>query len=186
MSSKADNDVRMRVVTTSEGFIHAMAIRSICILEETGHTIAQAIDGNDFQATHIVAYAGDEPIGATRIRWFRDFAKIERTAFRKAWRSARILKNCSDFIFSHVARKGYSTLITHAEPKYARVWEMVLGFETVDGRPPVITPGHEPYVELVKHLNPPSEAISLQSAPHVMFRIEGYWDAPSAFEAAGD
>lgn len=179
---RSDNDIRMQVVTSAEQFMHAIAIRAICFMEDTGLTADQAIDGNDYQATHILAYAKQEPIGATRIRWFRDFAKIERTAFRPAYRSARVLKLCSHFIFDHVARKGYQLLVTHAEPKYARVWESVLGFERVDGRPSVLTEGHEPYIELVKRLSPPPDAITLQTHPKVLFRIEGQWDKPSAFE----
>ncbi len=31
----------------------------------------------------MIVYAGDEPVGTLRIRWFKDFAKIERTAFRE-------------------------------------------------------------------------------------------------------
>ena len=179
---RSDNDIRMAVVTTAEQFMHAIAVRAICFMEDTGLTVDQAIDGNDYQATHILAYAKQEPIGATRIRWFRDFAKIERTAFRPAYRSARILMRCSNFIFDHVARKGYDRLVTHAEPKFARVWEKVLGFERVEGRPPVITEGHDPYIELVKKLSPPPDAITLEADPRVLFRIEGHWDTPCAFE----
>jgi hypothetical protein len=185
-SVRIDNDIHMQVVSSAEQFMHAIAIRAICFMEDTGLTAAQAIDGNDYQATHILAYAKQEPIGATRIRWFRDFAKIERTAFRPAYRSARILKLCSDFIFDHVAMKGYDTLVTHAEPRYARVWELVLGFEPVEGRPVVVTEGHEPYIELVKRLKPAPGAITLQSHPKVLFRIEGQWDKPSAFETADE
>jgi hypothetical protein len=72
--------------------------------------------------------------------------------------------------------------VTHAEVKYARVWEKVLGFERVEGRPPVQTEGHEPYVELVKRLSPPADAITLAADPKVLFRIEGHWDTPCAFE----
>lgn len=74
--NRDDNSVRMVVVTNGEQLLHAFAVRSICFMEETGLSAQQALDGNDYQATHIVAYSGDEPIGATRIRWFRDFAKI--------------------------------------------------------------------------------------------------------------
>jgi hypothetical protein len=179
---RADNDIHVQVVTSAEQFMHAIAIRAICFMEESGLTADQAIDGNDYQATHFVIYAKQEPIGATRIRWFRDFAKIERTGFRSAYRNARVLKRSSDFVFDHVARKGYQLLVTHAEPKYARVWEMILGFERVEGRPPVVTEGHEPYIELVKRLSPPPDAITLQTHPKVLFRIEGQWDKPSAFE----
>ena len=49
-------------------------------------------DGNDYQATHVIVYSGDEPIGTLRIRWFKDFAKFERTAFRKAYRNIHVLK----------------------------------------------------------------------------------------------
>lgn len=182
---RSDNDIRMEVVSSAEQFMHAIAVRAICFMEDTGLSADQAIDGNDYQATHILAYAKQEPIGATRIRWFRDFAKIERTAFRPAYRSARILKQCSYFIFDHVARKGYQLLVTHAEPKYARVWEMVLGFERVEGRPPVVTEGHDPYVEMIKRLSPPPDAITLESDPKVLFRIEGHWDKPGAFETGG-
>ena len=177
-----ENCIRMFVVTNAVQLSHALAIRSICAFEESGLTFAQAFDGNDFQATHIVAYADEEPIGATRIRWFKDFAKIERTGFRKAYRSARILKQCSDFIFNHVAQKGYSQLITHAEPKYALVWKKILGFREVEGRPAVKTGAHEPYLELVKELTVPPDAISPSSEPKMFFRTEGFWHVPSAFE----
>lgn len=183
---QSDNNIRVLVVASAEQFMHAIAVRAICFMEDAGLTAGQAIDGNDYQATHILAYAGDEPIGATRIRWFREFAKIERTAFRRAYRSARILTRCADFIFDHVSRKGYEQLVTHAEPKYARVWEKILGFERVEGRPPVITEGHEPYIELVKRLTPPANAITLHVHPKVLFRVEGKWDEPSAFETSND
>jgi hypothetical protein len=79
----AGADIRTVVVTNAEQLSHAYAVRSICFMEETGLTAYQAFDGNDFQATHIVVYAGEEPIGAARLRWFNGFAKIERTAFSK-------------------------------------------------------------------------------------------------------
>ncbi len=169
MSARAvvhsDEDIRIQVVTTAEQFMHAMAIRAICVMEETGLTADQAIDGYDYQATHIIACVKQEPIGATRIRWFRDFAKIERTAFRAAYRNTRVLRICSDFIYSHVSRKGYELLVTHAEPQYARIWERVFGFERAAGRPLVVAEGHEPYVEMIKRLSPTSQAVISQVHP---------------------
>lgn len=184
-STLGDNSIRIVVVTTTEQLLQAFAIRSICIFEEVGLTYEQAFDGNDFQATHVLVYAGDEPIGATRVRWFRDFAKIERTALRLAHRDPRTLRKVAAFIFAHVARKGYATLVTHAEPKYAQLWERLLGFERTSGRPEVRTEGHEPYVELVKRLPPDASAVTLSSEPAVLFRVEGAWDRPGAFEAGG-
>jgi hypothetical protein len=173
--------VRVAIVTNAEQLTHAYAVRSICFMEETGLPADQAFDGNDFQATHIVVYAGREPIGATRLRWFSDFAKIERTAFRRAYRDPRILRSCAEFVFSHVAHKGYSKLVTHAAERHARVWVRLLGFERVDSKPAVSGGNLEPHVELIRHLSVPENAVTISSPPSILFRIEGAWDAPSLF-----
>ncbi len=179
------NQIRTTVVTTPEQLLHAFAVRAVCIMEETGLSAMQTYDGNDYQATHILVYADQEPIGTARIRWFRDFAKMERSCFRPAWRNPRVLKASADFIFDHIARKGYTRVITHAEPKYARLWRTMLGFKGVEGKPPLVFSGREqPFLELVKELAPREDAITPASEAAVLTRIEGYWDAPSAYEAA--
>lgn len=178
------NQIRTEVVTTYEQLLHAYAIRSICFMEEHGVKAQQTFDGNDYQATHMIVYAGDEPIGTLRIRWFKDFAKIERMAFREAYRNTHVLKAFARFAFDHIARKGYDKIIGHAQPKYARLWRIVLGFKNAEGKKPVYFNGHpEPYIELVKELTPPENAISASTDPTVMFRTEGFWDAPSEYEA---
>jgi hypothetical protein len=182
-SVRHDNQIRVEVVTTPEQLMHAYAIRAICFMEEHGVSARQTYDGNDYQATHIIVYSGEEPIGTARIRWFRDFAKMERTSFRKEWRDSRTIKRCAEFIFEHIARKGYDRVITHAKPRYARLWRMLLGFKAAPGKEPVLFAGHdEPYLELVKELTPPKDAISPMTDATVLFRVEGFWDARSEFE----
>ena len=179
------NQIRCEVVTTYEQMLHAYAIRGICFMEEHGVKARQTFDGNDYQATHVVMYAGDEPVGALRIRWFKDFAKLERLAFREAYRNTHVLKAFVFFAFDHIARKGYDKAIAHAQPKYARLWRIAFGCRTVEGKPPVYFDGHpEPYIELVKELTPPPNAISERTDATILFRTEGYWDAPSEFETA--
>lgn len=177
------NSIRVEVVTTLEQLQHAYAIRAICFMEEHGVAAGQSFDGNDFQATHFVAYCGEEPIGAARVRWFKDFAKIERMAFREAYRDPRCLKMACDFVLRHIARKGYSLVVTHATPLYARLWRMLLGFKLID-KPPVLFAGHdESYVELIKELDVPENAITLATDSTVLFRTEGEWDFASKYEA---
>lgn len=179
------NQIRTEIVTTYEQLLHAYAIRSICFMEEHGVPARHEFDGNDYQATHVIAYAGDEPIGTLRIRWFKDFAKFERTSFRRAYRDMRTVKAVAEFSFDHVARKGFDKVITHAQPKFARLWRMSLGFKNAEGKKPVYFEGHEqPYIELVKELTPPPNAISERTDATVLFRIEGAWDAPSQYEIA--
>ena len=180
---RSHNSIRTEIVTTHEQLLHAYAVRSICFMEEHGVAARHEFDGNDYQATHLVVYSGDEPVGTLRIRWFNKFAKFERTAFRRAYRNTDTLRTAARFAFDHVARKGYDRVITHAQPMYARLWRIVLGFKNVEGKKPVYFQGHEqPYVELVKELTPPANAISEQTDSNILFRIEGAWDAPSQYE----
>ena len=184
-SALGHNSIRAEVVTTYEQLLHAYAIRAICFMEEHGVKATQTFDGNDYQATHLILYIDDEPIGTARIRWFKDFAKFERSSIRPAYRDIRVIKACAQFAFEHAARKGYDKIITHATPKYARMWRTLLGFKQVEGKAPVYFAGHaEPYIELVKLLAPPDNAISMETDPTILFRTEGHWDTPSKFEAA--
>ena len=181
---RTHNLIRTEVVTSYDQLLHAYAIRAICFMEEHGVKAQQTFDGNDYQATHLVVYAADEPIGTIRIRWFKDFAKLERMSLRKAYRNPQVLKSFTTVMFDHIARKGYARAITHAQPKYARLWRMSFGFKNAEGKQPVYFDGHEdPYIELVKDLTPPDNAITERTDSTILFRIEGQWDAPSAFEA---
>jgi hypothetical protein len=183
-AGRSHNSIRTEIVTTHEQLLHAYAVRSICFMEEHGVPARHEFDGNDYQATHVVVYADDEPIGTLRIRWFKGFAKFERTSFRREYRNTHILKLLAHFSFDHVARKGFDKVITHAQPKYARLWRILFGFKDA-GKKPVYFEGHdEPYIELVKELTPPDNAISESTDSVVLFRTEGFWDAPSRFEMA--
>ena len=128
------NLVRTEVVTTYEQLLHAFAVRAIGFMEEHSVKAQQTFDGNYYQATHFIVYAGAEPIGTVRVRWFKDFAKFERASFRPAWRNIHVIRNCANFVFDHVTRKGFDKVITHAKPKYARIWRAMLGFKMRSAR----------------------------------------------------
>lgn len=175
------NSLRVELVTRLDQFVNVLAIRALCYMNDEEPLPAdQALDGNDLQASHFVAYLDNEPIGALRIRWFRDFAKIERTGFRKEYRSRNILKRTARPVFEHIARKGYTRVLTHGTPKYARMWCMVLGFQPVE-KPAAYYFDH-PYVEIEKILTAPSNAITANSSVGLLFRTEGTWDRPGKYE----
>ena len=176
------NSFRVEVVKNMEQLIQIFALRAICFMEDTGLPYDHAFDGNDLQATHVVAYDGLEPVGTLRIRWFKDFAKLERTAFRKSHRGIPNIRMLLNFAFAHIARKGYPVAITHASPLYARLWRMHFGFKDVPGKPVVEYHG-EKYCELMRPLEIPSNAISSETEAAVLFRTEGEWDTPAKYEA---
>jgi hypothetical protein len=177
-----DNQIRCEIVKSLDRLTLANAVKAICFVEEHGMTSSLIYDGNDLQATHFLALAGDEPIGTVRVRWFHDFAKYERASIRQKWRNPRVMKMLAEFAFEHVARKGYSRVITHASPRYASVWKKLLGFELVDKEPCIFEDHDEPYVELQKTLVVPGNAITLSAPVATLFRVEGEWDQPSAHE----
>jgi hypothetical protein len=101
---------------------------------------------------------------------------------RKAWRNPRVLRQVAEFIFEHAAHKGYCKLITLAKPQYATVWIRLLGFRRIVGRPPSLSGEGDPFLQLVKDLPVDPDAISIDTDPTVLFRTEGSWHVPSAFE----
>ena len=177
----SEKSIRFELVKTPQQLVHATAVRAICFMEEHGVPADLLFDGNDYMATHVVIYNGDEPIGSSRVRWFKEFAKIERTCFRKDYRSIGILKAFAAFGYEHIARKGYTRVITHASVKYARLWKTVLGFKSSD-KEPAYFEGNEPYYEIWKDIEPAADPIGLSTSCMVLFRTEGQWDEPGAFE----
>ena len=178
-----EHELNIRIVTNNEDMTVVWLLRALCFMQQ-GLSKEQAIDGNDFQATHILITHGKEPVATARLRWFAGFAKMERTCFREEYRSARLMLNVSSFVFDHIARKGYARLITQAEPKLAKMWQRLLGFEVVPQRDPLVYPNvSEECIELVKHLNVPNNVISEASTPLMLARVEGHWETPHALEA---
>ena len=66
------------------------SIRSAVYMSEQECPYDEEFDGNDFSATHLIGYVGNEPAGCLRVRYFADFAKIERLAVRKEFRKTRL------------------------------------------------------------------------------------------------
>jgi hypothetical protein len=86
--------------------------------------------------------------------------------------------------FDHVARKGYTKVLTQAEQRLARLWTILFDLEIVDS-PPVEIAGHpEPYLTVVGTIPASSGPITMESSSAMLLRIEGQWDAPSSFETA--
>src|SRR3954467_10077268 len=148
------NSLRFTIVATPEEWVHTCAVRSICFLDEHGAQAKWLFDGNDYQCTHVLAYDGDEPIGTGRIRWFKDFAKIERTSFRKEHRDIRTLKEFAEFGFEHIRRKGYTRVITHAGPNTRDCGSRYSVFATPKGNSRRSSKGMSPITKFTRTSSP--------------------------------
>ena len=70
--------------------MRVVSVRSATFVAEQDCPYDEEFDGNDFSATHLLAYVGNEPVGCLRIRYFAGFAKLERLAVRHEFRNRHI------------------------------------------------------------------------------------------------
>jgi len=115
--------VTTRLAMRMEDSLQAFAVRAACFIGELDVPFSQEFDGHDFGATHVIAYVGDEPVGAVRMRWFKSFAMPERLAVMQRFRGHKIgqllLERCRQLALS----RGCNMLYAQALPGDVAYWE---------------------------------------------------------------
>ncbi|HWE48041.1 MAG TPA: GNAT family N-acetyltransferase, partial [Caulobacteraceae bacterium] len=138
-------------------------------------------DGNDFAgATHLLLRARAQPVGTLRLRWFADFAKLERVAIRADHRGGRAARVLIAAAFDLAARKGYRRMIGHAQERLVPFWKQYRA-HVRDHRPRFVFSDHE-YVEIEAELASPANALGADADPIVLLRPEGDWDRPGVLD----
>lgn len=177
----AADDIRVDVARTLEGLMQVFAVRTLVYLGEQNCPYEEEYDGNDFAgATHLIARAGQEPAGVLRIRWFADFCKVERVAVKREHRGGRVAAALMDAACEIAARKGYRTMLGHIQSRLLPFWVRT-GARPRRGRPKFVFSDHE-YIEMVRDLEPPPDALSLDTPAMVLLRPEGKWDEPGVLD----
>jgi predicted GNAT family N-acyltransferase len=173
-------DLSVTIARTLEDVMRVMTIRSAVYLGEQQCPYEEEFDGNDFSATHLIGYVGNEPAACLRIRYFADFAKIERLAVRKEYRSTRLAFQLVRAGIELCRVKGYRRLYGHAQKRLVNFWAR-FGFRTFDGGRELVFSDFD-YVEMVLNAEQHPEAISIGVDPYVMIRPEGRWHIPGILE----
>ena len=174
------NSIRAEIVTSAEKQAHAYAVRAICFLEDRGLPFGQDFDANDYDATHVIMYSGNEPIGAARLRWFNGFVKWERSCFRPKYRNMDVIRTCEQDIIDHIARRGIPLVLTYAQEPFATLWVRRLKWERT-GRLASKADGTRELHELRKFVPSRTDAITPDSDPSLLHRIVGDWDTPASY-----
>lgn len=112
----------VKIVSSADELRMVYAVRAAVFLGAPGWTYETTFDGNDFAATHILALKGREPIGTTRLRWFAEFARIERIAVRPEYRSLSVLNGIARAALRLCRKKGYDKVAGLSSPKLVRFW----------------------------------------------------------------
>ena len=170
----------IRQVRSFEDLAHVISIRSATYLAEQFPLYAEEFDGNDFCATHLVGYIDGDPAGAVRIRYFGDFAKVERLAVKLEYRKSRLAFQLVKAAVAHVRRKGFTRVYGHASAEIAPFWKL-MGASEMKNRKPFRFANIE-YREMGAELEPDPLAIKYGAAPMVTIRPEGLWDEPGALD----
>jgi predicted GNAT family N-acyltransferase len=176
--------LKAMVAATPDAIQKVFALRAAVFMIEQNCPYDEEFDGNDYCATHILGLVDNEAAAVLRVRFFAEFAKIERLAVLPRFRRTLIAKIVVEEGIEICRRKGYRTLYGHAQKRLTRFWSR-FGFQPLKKNVSLIYSDHE-YVEMAAELAPHSDPITMMSDPYLIVRPEGYWDAPGALDRSAE
>jgi predicted GNAT family N-acyltransferase len=171
--------VTVEVVRSMDEMARVIAIRGAIYMGEQRCPFEEEFDGNDFSATHLICHKDREPVGCIRIRYFADFAKLERLAVRHEGRGSGLAGRILDAAIDLCRKKGYSVLYAHSQKRFLKVWQQ-RGFKLMGARELVFSDFD--YVEVKLETQKHPQSITLSDDPYVIIRPEGRWDTPGILE----
>jgi len=181
--------ISVGVVCGHDDFQKAMAIRAAVYVGEQGRPYGHEFDGNDHHASHVLATVNGEPAGTCRIRYFGDFAKVERLAVLPRFRNQRfgargVAYAAAKHAFDFCARKGIRQIYGHSlKGPLVKFWGR-LGLKPMENGEFDI-PGYR-CVAVLGTQSLPEDALSLHSGHLVLVRREGAWDDAGVLDIAPD
>jgi predicted GNAT family N-acyltransferase len=172
----------VKVARSFDDLMRVVSIRSAVYIGEQECPYDEEYDGNDMSGTHLLGFVGEEPAGCVRIRFFAEFAKIERLAVRKEFRHTRLAMQLARASIELARMKGYRVLYSHVQ-KHMINFNARFGFRVLKDRPEFVFSDFD-YVEMVAHVEPHPDAVRLGADPYKVIRPEGRWHVPGILEAS--
>jgi predicted GNAT family N-acyltransferase len=179
-TNRRSNSLRVEVVRDLNDFMKVVAIRSAVFLAEQDCPYDEEFDQNDLSATHLIAYLRDEPVATLRIRWFANFAKIERVCVKKGVRGGALVKLMIETAVDLIGRKGYVHILGYIQKRLVPFWRQ-LGFLPRETREGFRFSDYD-YVECSRTLTMRHDAITMDEDPFVVMRPEGDWDRENVLD----
>jgi predicted GNAT family N-acyltransferase len=170
----------IKVVSELSELMQVVAIRAAVFVGEQVCPYEEEFDGNDLCATHLIGYRGKEPIACLRIRWFANFAKLERLAVRHEFRNSRMSFKIVRAAIDLIRKKGYAKVLGQSQDRLLKWW-CFFGFRPVPKRKELVFSDFS-YTEIVMDIDPDPEAITIETDPYVVIRPEGRWHRVGVLE----
>ena len=172
-SSKKSMRFGIKVARTIDDMMQVISLRSAVFMSEQQCPYYEEFDGNDFCAAHLIGYRDREPIACIRVRFFADFAKIERLTVRNMHRNTRMSFNIVWAAIELARKKGYQRIYGHAQDRLVNFWSR-FGAKPMTNRTP-LTFSDFSYTEMLLEAEPHPDPITLESNPYMIIRPEGEW-----------
>lgn len=141
--------MNVKQVTTKDQLEDAYSVRRTVFVDEQQVPEEEEIDQFEDDATHIVLYDNEEPVGAARLRVLDGIGKLERicvlSSSRKNGAGKLLVNKLEEIAIEQGVSKLKLNAQTHAIPFYER-----LGYETVSD---VFMDAGIPHVTMIKHAN---------------------------------
>jgi predicted GNAT family N-acyltransferase len=163
-----------------DDLLKALAIRAATYLEDQYIPYDEDVDGNDFTATHLLGFVGDEPAGCLRIRYFAGFVKFERLAVLPRFRGKLALQLIRAAI-AFAQAKGYRRIYGQSAEDVTNLWRH-FGFKQREGEG-IQYLTDQTYYEMDLEVEAPELFLTHMSGAAVLVRPEGQWDRPGGLEA---
>jgi GNAT superfamily N-acetyltransferase len=163
--------VTTKLAMRMEDSLQAFAVRAACFVGELDVPYSEEFDGQDFAATHIIAYVGIEPVGALRVRWFQSFAMPERLAVIQRFRGHNIGQLLIERCRILAASRGCNMLYTQVLPADVKYWEKH-GWRRL-----VEETGPKRIVAMVRAVDPKKPLPEMEAEEAIVLRREAQLDA---------
>jgi predicted GNAT family N-acyltransferase len=141
--------LNVKQVTTKDQLEDAYSVRRTVFVDEQQVPEEEEIDQFEDDATHIVLYDNEVPVGAARLRVLDGIGKLERicvlSSSRKNGAGKLLVNKLEEIAIEQGVSKLKLNAQTHAIPFYER-----LGYETVSD---VFMDAGIPHVTMIKHAN---------------------------------
>ncbi len=109
-----DNLVIKKVKSKSD-LNKEIKIRNEVFIKEQRVPINLEIDGLDNESEHFLAFLNNKPIGCARIRYNKNYAKLERIAILKIFRKKGFGKKLTQFLIDYCKEKNVSKIYIHSQ-----------------------------------------------------------------------
>ncbi|WP_453990396.1 GNAT family N-acetyltransferase [Bacillus nitroreducens] len=137
-----------RIVTDNKELDDAFTVRKVVFVDEQKVPLEEEIDQFEDEATHIVLYDDNEPVGAGRFRVLDGYGKVERICVLASHRK----KGAGNIIMhkmEEIAKeRGISKLKLNAQTQAENFYKK-LGYETVSG---IFMDAGIPHVTMIKEM----------------------------------